>query len=50
MENGVLVGFVFIFDKVVRNVYKNLNLFLYEIVKMVLFNGVRYCKVDDYKG
>ena len=50
LENGALAGSVLTIDKAVRNVYKNSNLPLHEIVKMASFNGARHCKVDNHKG
>lgn len=50
LENGALAGSVLTLDKAVRNVYKNSNLPLYEIIKMASFNGARHCKVDGHKG
>lgn len=50
LENGALAGSVLTLDKAVRNVYKNSNLPLHEIVKMATYNGARHCKVHDYKG
>ncbi|AQS08885.1 N-acetylglucosamine-6-phosphate deacetylase [Clostridium saccharobutylicum] len=50
LENGALAGSVLTLDKAVRNVYKNSNLPLHEIVKMASFNGAKHCKVDDHKG
>ena len=50
IENGALAGSVLTLDKAVRNVYKNSNLPLHEIVKMASYNGAKHCKVDDRKG
>ncbi|OOM77086.1 N-acetylglucosamine-6-phosphate deacetylase [Clostridium sp. BL-8] len=50
LENGALAGSVLTLDKAVRNVYKNSDIPLYEIVKMASFNGAKHCKVDDHKG
>ncbi|GKX67673.1 N-acetylglucosamine-6-phosphate deacetylase [Inconstantimicrobium mannanitabidum] len=50
LENGALAGSVLTLDKAVKNVYKNSNLPLHEIVKMASFNGAKHCKVDNYKG
>lgn len=50
LENGALAGSVLTLDKAVRNVYKNSNIPLYEVVKMASFNGAKHCKVDDHKG
>ncbi|EKQ56505.1 MULTISPECIES: N-acetylglucosamine-6-phosphate deacetylase [unclassified Clostridium] len=50
LKNGALAGSVLTLDKAVRNVYKNSNLPLYEIIKMASYNGAKHCKVDDHKG
>ena len=50
LEDGVLAGSVLTLDKAVRNIYKNTNLKLNEIVKMATYNGARHCKVHDHKG
>jgi N-acetylglucosamine-6-phosphate deacetylase len=50
LENGALAGSVLTLDKAVKNVYKNSNIPLHEIVKMASFNGAKHCKVDDHKG
>ncbi|EHI97780.1 N-acetylglucosamine-6-phosphate deacetylase [Clostridium sp. DL-VIII] len=50
LENGALAGSVLTLDKAIRNVYKNSDIPLYEIVKMASFNGAKHCKVDDHKG
>ena len=50
IENGALAGSVLTLDKAVRNVYKNSNLPLHEIVKMASYNGAKHCKVHDHKG
>lgn len=50
LENGALAGSVLTLDEAVRNVYKNSNLPLNEIVKMATYNGAKHCKVQDHKG
>jgi len=50
LKNGSLAGSVLTLDKAVKNVYKNSNLPLYEIVKMASYNGAKHCKVNDCKG
>ena len=50
LKNGSLAGSVLTLDKAVKNVYKNCNLPLYEIVKMASYNGAKHCKVHDHKG
>ncbi|WP_066871842.1 N-acetylglucosamine-6-phosphate deacetylase [Clostridium mediterraneense] len=48
--NGALAGSVLTLDNAVRNVYKNSEYPLYEVVKMASYNGAKFCKVDDRKG
>ncbi|MBE6071456.1 MAG: N-acetylglucosamine-6-phosphate deacetylase [Clostridium butyricum] len=50
LEDGVLAGSVLTLDKAVKNVYKNTNIPLNEVVKMATYNGAKHCKVDDHKG
>lgn len=50
LKNGALAGSVLTLDKAVRNVYKNSNLPLYEIIKMASYNGAKHCKVHNHKG
>jgi N-acetylglucosamine-6-phosphate deacetylase len=50
LENGALAGSVLTLDKAVRNVYKNSNLPLNEVIKMATYNGAKHCKVQDHKG
>ena len=50
LKNGSLAGSVLTLDKAVRNVYKNSDLPLHEIVKMASYNGAKHCKVDNHKG
>jgi N-acetylglucosamine-6-phosphate deacetylase len=50
LKNGALAGSTLTLDKAVKNVYKNSNLPLYEIVKMASYNGAKHCKVHDHKG
>jgi N-acetylglucosamine-6-phosphate deacetylase len=50
LNNGSLAGSVLTLAKAVRNVYKNSNLPLYEIIKMASYNGAKHCKVHDHKG
>jgi len=50
LKNGALAGSILTLDKAVKNVYKNSNLPLYEIVKMASYNGARHCNVHDHKG
>lgn len=48
--NGALAGSILTLDKAVKNVYKNSNMPLNEIIKMASYNGAKHCKVDDHKG
>ena len=50
LKTSFLVGSVLTLDKAVKNVYKNCNLPLNEVVKMATYNGAKHCKVDDHKG
>ena len=50
LEAGSLAGSILTLDKAVRNVYKNSDYPLYEVVKMATYNGARHCKVEDKKG
>ena len=50
LKNGSLAGSILTLDKAVKNVYKNSNLPLYEIVKMASYNAAKHCKVHDHKG
>ena len=50
IDNGALAESVLTLYKAVRNVYKNSNLPLHEIVKMASYNGAKHCKVHDRKG
>lgn len=50
LENGALAGSVLTLDNAVRNIYKNSNYELYEIVKMVTINAAKHCKVHNSKG
>lgn len=50
LENGALAGSVLTLDNAVRNIYRNSNLPLHEIIKMATYNGAKHCKVDDHKG
>ena len=50
LENGVLAGSVLTLDKAVKNVYKNTELPLYEVIKMASYNGAKHCRVNDRKG
>ena len=50
LKNGALAGSILTLDKAVKNVYKNCNLPLNEVIKMASYNGAKHCKVDDHKG
>lgn len=50
LKNGALAGSVLTLDQAVRNVYKNCQLPLYEVIKMATYNPAKFCKVEDRKG
>lgn len=50
LENGVLAGSILTLDRAVRNLYKNTDYELHEIIKMVTYNAARHCKTEDCKG
>lgn len=48
--NGSLAGSILTMDAAVRNVSRNTELPLYEVVKMASLNGARFCGAEDRKG
>lgn len=50
LKNSALAGSLLTIDKAVRNVYKNTDLPLYEVIKMASYNGAKHCNVDNHKG
>jgi N-acetylglucosamine-6-phosphate deacetylase len=50
LKEGNLAGSILTLDKAIRNVYKNNNYPLYDIVKMATYNGAKHCGVADRKG
>lgn len=50
LKNGVLAGSILTLDKAVKNIYKNLNIPLFKVVKMASYNPAVHCKVEDRKG
>ncbi len=50
LKEGNLAGSILTLDKAIRNVYKNNNYALYDIVKMATFNGAKHCGIADKKG
>jgi N-acetylglucosamine-6-phosphate deacetylase len=50
LKEGNLAGSILTLDKAIRNVYKNNNYALYDIVKMATYNGAKHCGVGDRKG
>lgn len=50
LKQGNLAGSILTLDKAIRNIYKNSNYELYDIVKMATYNGAKHCKVEDRKG
>lgn len=50
LKEGNLAGSILTLDKAIRNVYKNTNYLLNDIVKMATYNGAVLCKIQDRKG
>jgi N-acetylglucosamine-6-phosphate deacetylase len=50
LKEGNLAGSILTLDKAIRNVYKNNNYALYEVVKMATYNGAKHCGIADRKG
>lgn len=50
LKEGNLAGSILTLDKAIRNVYKNNNYPLYDIVRMATYNGAKHCGVEDRKG
>ncbi len=50
LKSGVLAGSVLTLDKAVRNVKNNLNIPLYEIIKLLTINPAKICKTHLNKG
>lgn len=50
LNNGVLAGSVLTLDKAVRNVKNNLNIPLYEIIKLLTINPSKVCGTNSTKG
>ncbi len=50
LKNGVLAGSILTLDKAVKNIYKNLNIPLFKVIRMASYNPAVHCKVDDCKG
>lgn len=50
LKNGALAGSVLTLDKAVRNIYKELNIPLFNAVRMASYNPAVHCKVDNHKG
>lgn len=50
LTSGALAGSVLTLDAAVRNVVKNSNYPLYEVVKMATLNPAKLCKVENTKG
>lgn len=50
LKSGALAGSVLTIDKAVRNVYKNCEIPLHEVIKMASYNGAKHCNVHDRKG
>lgn len=50
LMSGALAGSILTLDNAVRNVFKNTEYPLYEVIKMASFNPARHCKVENRKG
>lgn len=50
LKKGNLAGSILTLDKAIRNVYKNCNCELYDVVKMATYNGAVHCGVQHNKG
>ncbi len=50
LKSGALAGSILTLDKAIKNVYKNSNYPLHEIVKMATLNPAKLCKVEHKKG
>lgn len=50
LTTGSLAGSILTLDKAIRNVYKNSNYELNEVVKMATLNPAKLCKVENRKG
>jgi N-acetylglucosamine-6-phosphate deacetylase len=50
LEKGNLAGSILTLDKAIKNVYKNCNYELYDVVRMATYNGAVHCKVQNRKG
>jgi N-acetylglucosamine-6-phosphate deacetylase len=50
LKEGNLAGSILTLDKAIRNVYKNNNYALHDVVKMATYNGAKHCGVEDRKG
>ncbi|UZP03021.1 N-acetylglucosamine-6-phosphate deacetylase [Clostridium botulinum] len=50
VKSGSLAGSILTLNKAIKNIYKNSDLPLNEIVKMASYNPAKHCKVDNHKG
>lgn len=50
LKNGTLAGSVLTLDNAIRNLMKNTQIPLYELIKMATYNCAKHCKVDNIKG
>lgn len=48
--SGSLAGSILTLDIAVKNIFKNTDYPLYEVIKMASYNGAKHCKVEDRKG
>ena len=50
LKEGNLAGSILTLDKAIKNVYKNSNYELHDIVRMATYNGAKHCGVEATKG
>lgn len=50
LKKGNLAGSILTLDKAIKNVYKNCNCELYDVIKMATYNGAVHCGVQHKKG
>lgn len=50
LKSGSLAGSVLTLDRAVKNLLKNTDIPLYELIKMATYNGAKHCKYENQKG
>ncbi len=50
LATGALAGSILTIDKAVRNVFKNTDLALHEVIKMATYNGAKFLGLEKKKG